>query len=74
MTTTTEDIYTKMNYRNIYVFKFVINIDIDLKSPNGAANKINSKKRNAASNSQRFTNSVGHCLFILLYWGGTGNR
>ena len=74
MTTTTEDIYTKMNYRNIYVLKFVINIDIDLKSPNGAANKINSKKRNATSNSQRFANSVGHCLFILLYWGGTRNR
>jgi hypothetical protein len=74
MTTTTEDIYTKMNYTNIYVLKFVINIDIDFKSANGAANKINSKKRNAANNSQRFANMVGHCLFILLYWGGTGNR
>ncbi len=49
------------------------NRDFDLKSPNDAANKIN-KKRNAASNSLRSAYSVGHCLFILLYWGGNGNR
>jgi hypothetical protein len=50
------------------------NRDLDLKSPNDAANKINLKKRNAASNSPRSAYSVGHCLFILLYWGGSGNR
>jgi hypothetical protein len=71
MTTTTEDKYNKMN---IYVLKIEKNIHIDFKLPNGAANKIKSKKRNAANNSQRFANMVGHCLFILLYWGGTGNR
>jgi len=71
MTTTTEDKYNKMN---IYVLKIEQNIHIDFKLPNGAANKIKSKKGNAANNSQRFTNMVGHCLFILLYWGGTGNR
>jgi hypothetical protein len=71
MTTTTEDKYNKMN---IYVLKSEKNIHIDFKSPNGAANKIKSKKGNAANNSQRFANMVGHCLFILLYWGGTGNR
>ncbi len=32
------------------------------------------KKRNAASNSPRSAYLVGHCLFILLYWGGNGNR
>jgi hypothetical protein len=71
MTTTTEDKYDKMN---IYVLKIEKNIHIDSKSPNGAANKINLKKKNAANNSQRFANMVGHCLLILLYWGGTGNR
>jgi hypothetical protein len=50
------------------------NRDIDLKSPKDAANKINLKKRDTASNLLRFTYSVGHCLFILLYWGGNGNR
>jgi hypothetical protein len=30
----------------------------------------NFKKRNAASNSQRFAYSSGHRLFILLYCGG----
>jgi hypothetical protein len=37
----------------------------------GAANKINLKKRNAASNLPRFAYLLGNCLFILLYWAET---
>jgi len=40
------------------------NRNLDLKSPNDAANKINFKKRNAASNSPRFAYSSGHCLSL----------
>jgi hypothetical protein len=40
--------------------------DLDLKLYNDTANKITSKKRNAASNSPRFAYSSGHCLLILL--------
>jgi hypothetical protein len=47
--------------------------DLDLKSSNDEANKIISKKRTAASNSPHFAYSSGHCIFILLYWGGNGN-
>jgi hypothetical protein len=47
--------------------------DLDVKSSNDAANKINSRKRNAASNLLRFAYLSGHYLFILLYWGGNGN-
>jgi hypothetical protein len=36
-----------------------------------AANKVNSKKGNAARNSLRFAYLSGHCLLILLYWAET---
>jgi hypothetical protein len=48
--------------------------DPDLESPNDAANKITLKKRRGKyGNSPRFAYSLGHCLFILLYWVGNGN-
>jgi hypothetical protein len=57
----------------IIKIKIVKTRDLHMKSPNDTANKITSKKRNAASNSLRFAYLLGHCLFILLYWGGNGN-
>jgi hypothetical protein len=32
------------------------------------------QKKNAASNTPRFAYSVGHCLFILLYWAEAGKN
>ncbi len=68
------DPHEVIRIHNIYDLKMLKNRDIDLKSSKDAANKINLKKRDAASNLPRFTYLVGHCLFILLYWGGNGNR
>jgi hypothetical protein len=62
---------------SLYSFSFIFSYIVCIYriGPNTMTQQIKLiQKKNAASNSPRFTYSVGHCLLILLYWGGSGNR